>query len=130
MDNPTYDEAIRINSPDKATKCNDNIPECGTIDSFQYPSYSVIGMNLETRNMYEGLIQNTMAGEALYESIRNRYVSDALDNEEEDAKMNGGIMEGISGSGAVYDVLKTDNDYDDICYSVQGPPEETTYSEV
>lgn len=124
MDNPTYDEAIRINPLDKAT--NDNTPECGT--NFQYPSYSEIDTNLETRNMYKGLIQKTMAGEALYESIRHSHVAGALVNEEEDAKMNG-RMEGISASEVTYDILKADNDYDDICYSVQGQTE-TTYSEV
>ena len=126
MDNPTYDEAIRINPPDTAT--NDNIPECGT--NFQYPSYSETIRNLETRIMYEGLIQNTMAGEALYESLRNSHVSCTLVNEEKNSKMKGEMMEGRFVSKVVYELPKTesDNDYDDTCYSVQGPME-STYSE-
>lgn len=128
MDNPTYDEAIRISPPDPTTKFNDNIHECGT--NFQYPSYSEIGTNLETRNVYKGLIQNTMAGEAMYDCIRNGHVSCALVNEEEDSKMKNEAMEGRSTSEAVYELPKTefDNDYDNICYSVQGP-NEATYSE-
>lgn len=128
MDNPTYDEAIRIDRLETIT--NDNTTHQRTGTNPQNPPYSEIGPKLETNTLqYQGLVQNTMAGEALYESIRNSYVLNAHTKDEEDGKVDEEMVERLYASEAVYDVPPMDDDYDDICYSIQGPTE-SSYSNV
>ena len=102
MDNPTYDEGINI------------MMITNHIDDAQNPSYSETGPNPATQSTHQGLTESTKVSDHPYESIEN---GGAL-NQKDNNRMSG---ENTS-EATVNDVPpNADRDYDDTCYSTQGP---------
>ena len=119
MDNPTYDEGIRVNHPNAERHFE-----------FRNPVYSAIShgisniTNPQPQNMYEGLHSDSRSAvdsETLYENTHNS-VPGALINGGEQANSGQGMTGGITSSEAIYHMPSAlDNIDDDNCYSTLGP---------
>ena len=116
MDNPTYDEGIRVNHHSAERH-------------FRNPVYSDIShgspntTNSQTRNMYKGVYKSgsAMVSEALYENTHNS-APGALTDGEEQANGGQGMTRETTSSEAIYDMPSAlDNVDDDNCYSALGP---------
>ena len=105
MDNPIYDEAIRIHVelPTGNSDLNMNRPHLEISPKPELAEY----------NRYQGLSANTMLDEALYESIRSSLLPGTVGNEEEEETSKGNESE------VVYDVPPIEDDYDEICDSIE-----------